>query len=99
MVFTLVIEAMVVLAPGRGAGIPRTAPVIAGILLFGVAGGARLAVRRFLRLQVQVRHRVAIFGASDVGAGGSIGSELCRQVLALGPKSLVLVDNGEFNLF
>jgi FlaA1/EpsC-like NDP-sugar epimerase len=33
------------------------------------------------------------------GAGGSIGSELCRQVLALDPKALVLVDNGEFNLF
>jgi FlaA1/EpsC-like NDP-sugar epimerase len=33
------------------------------------------------------------------GAGGSIGSELCRQVLALGPRELVLVDNGEFNLF
>jgi FlaA1/EpsC-like NDP-sugar epimerase len=231
VVATLILESMVVLAPGRGLGIPRTAPVIAGILLFGASGGARLAVRRFLRLQVQVRHRVAIFGASDVGAGlaaamshdrqslivaffddsprlaggsmrgvrihrsaefdavlarerfdsllvalgphsrkacrpllehaaergvrvlsvptlaeikdgrvnvdalkplaiedllgrepvapdprllganvagksvlitgagGSIGSELCRQVLALGPKALVLVDNGEFNLF
>ena len=69
VVTTLVLEATVVLAPDRGVGIPRTAPVIAGILLFGAAGGARLAVRRFLRLQVQVRHRVAIFGASDVGAG------------------------------
>jgi FlaA1/EpsC-like NDP-sugar epimerase len=33
------------------------------------------------------------------GAGGSIGSELCPQVLALGPRDLVMVDNGEFNLF
>lgn len=33
------------------------------------------------------------------GAGGSIGSELCRQVLALSPRELVLVDNSEFNLF
>jgi FlaA1/EpsC-like NDP-sugar epimerase len=33
------------------------------------------------------------------GAGGSIGSELCRQVLALSPRALILVDNSEFNLF
>jgi FlaA1/EpsC-like NDP-sugar epimerase len=231
VVATLILEATVLLAPDRGVGIPRTAPIIAGILLFGTAGGARLLVRRFLRLTVQVKHRVAIFGASDVGAGlaaamahdrqsaivaffddsprlsggslrgvrihpsrafdevrertkfdsllvalgprsrqacrpvlehaaargvrvlsvptmaeikdgrvnvdamkplaiedllgrepvapnprllganvtgqtvlitgagGSIGSELCRQVLALGPKAMVLVDNGEFNLF
>jgi FlaA1/EpsC-like NDP-sugar epimerase len=33
------------------------------------------------------------------GGGGSIGSELCRQIAALGPKSLVIVDHGEFNLF
>lgn len=228
----VVIEtALLVLPEDRGSGIPRTAPAIGGILLFVAAGGMRLFVRRLLRLQVQVGHRVAIFGASDVGAGlaaamshdrqskvvaffddspalagramrgvrihpssefdavrertrfdsllvaigprsrtacrpllehaaaqgvrvlsvptlaeikdgrvnvnalkplaiedllgrepvapdprllganvtgktvlitgagGSIGSELCRQVLALGPKSLVLVDNGEFNLF
>lgn len=33
------------------------------------------------------------------GAGGSIGSELCRQVIAAGPRRLVLVDNTEFNLY
>ncbi len=32
------------------------------------------------------------------GAGGSIGSELCRQVLAAGPRKLVLVDHSELNL-
>jgi FlaA1/EpsC-like NDP-sugar epimerase len=33
------------------------------------------------------------------GAGGSIGSELCRQVAAVGPRRLVMVDHSENNLF
>ena len=33
------------------------------------------------------------------GAGGSIGTELCRQVARLGPGRLVLMENSEFNLF
>jgi len=33
------------------------------------------------------------------GAGGSIGSELSRQVVAFGAKQVILVDHSEFNLY
>lgn len=33
------------------------------------------------------------------GAGGSIGSELCRQVAAVDPKRIVLFEQSEYNLY
>lgn len=33
------------------------------------------------------------------GAGGSIGSELCRQIAGMNPRRLLLVDHAEDNLF
>jgi FlaA1/EpsC-like NDP-sugar epimerase len=33
------------------------------------------------------------------GGGGSIGSELCRQIMLLEPAKLLVIDNSEFNLY
>ena len=33
------------------------------------------------------------------GGGGSIGSELCRQILRLEPARLIILEQGEFNLY
>ena len=33
------------------------------------------------------------------GAGGSIGSEICKQCLKFGVKKLIMVDHSEFNLY
>jgi FlaA1/EpsC-like NDP-sugar epimerase len=33
------------------------------------------------------------------GAGGSIGAELCRQIVASGPTTLLLFEHSEFNLY
>lgn len=33
------------------------------------------------------------------GAGGSIGSELCRQIVKLGPRRLVMIEHSEYALY
>ena len=42
-----------------------------------------------------LRNRVVMV----TGAGGSIGSELCRQIASFGPKQLLLVEQSEGHLF
>ncbi len=46
-------------------------------------------------IQGYLRQKVVLV----TGAGGSIGSELCRQIVRFGPKRLILVDASEPNLY
>ncbi len=76
-----------------------------------VAGQARINDIRDLELEDllgrdTVRPDAAVVSASlfgksvmVTGAGGSIGSELCRQILQHKPKHLVLFEQSEFSLY
>jgi len=46
-------------------------------------------------IALMLRDRVVLV----TGAGGSIGSELCRQILAHGPRQLIMVEQTEIVLF
>ncbi len=96
----------------RQRGIPvRTTPTVFE-LLQDSAGQLRVAQqlrqvrvedmlgREPVRMELE---RVGAYLEGEVvlvtGAGGSIGSELCRQIARVGPRRLVLVDHAEDNLF
>ncbi|MEJ7891653.1 MAG: nucleoside-diphosphate sugar epimerase/dehydratase [Solirubrobacteraceae bacterium] len=86
----------------------RTLPTVFELL----QGGGRM-VRQVREIQVEdvlgrdpVRMEIERVGAylqgrcvMVTGAGGSIGSELCRQIARVHPSRLVLLDHAEDNLF
>ena len=65
----------------------------------------RLRVEDLLRRPPSTEHALAVSGLIEdrtimvTGAGGSIGSELARQVYALRPRRIVLVDRAESPLY
>ncbi|MCO6431178.1 MAG: polysaccharide biosynthesis protein [Deltaproteobacteria bacterium] len=65
----------------------------------------RLTIESVLEKEINVEHedeiRRAVHGkrALVTGAGGSIGSELVRQIAPFNPSRLILLDNCEYNLF
>jgi FlaA1/EpsC-like NDP-sugar epimerase len=99
-----------VVREARDRGIPvRTLPTVFELL----QAGPDRVVRQVRDVQVEdilgrepVRmelDRVGAYLNGEVvlvtGAGGSIGSELCRQIARVAPRRLVLVDHAEDNLF
>ncbi|MCW2954646.1 MAG: polysaccharide biosynthesis protein CapD [Conexibacter sp.] len=96
----------------RARGIPiRTLPTVFELLQNG--GGGMQVMRQLRELSIEdilgrepVRmelERVGSYLTGEVvlvtGAGGSIGSELCRQIARVNPRRIVLVDHAEDNLF
>lgn len=100
-----------VLRAGRRTGVPvRTLPTVFE-LLQGEGGGQVVHQVREVRVEdvlgrdpvVMELDRVGAYLKDEVvlvtGAGGSIGSELCRQIARVGPRRLVILDHAEDNLF
>jgi len=94
----------------RSRGIPvRTLPTVFELLQTGGAQVVRQARpveiedilgREPVRMELD---RVGRYLEGEVvmvtGAGGSIGSELCRQISRVAPRRLILLDHAEDNLF
>ncbi|MCW2927604.1 MAG: polysaccharide biosynthesis protein CapD [Thermoleophilia bacterium] len=88
----------------------RILPSMSELMLGGEAGSLASQIREVRVEDVLGRdpidvdlQRIAAYLTGQVvlvtGAGGSIGSELCRQIASMQPSKLVLVDHAEDNLF
>jgi FlaA1/EpsC-like NDP-sugar epimerase len=91
----------------------RTLPTVFELLKTGGGGGIGNVVRQARPVEIEdilgrepIRmelDRVGRYLEGEVvmvtGAGGSIGSELCRQISRVAPRKLILLDHAEDNLF
>jgi len=57
--------------------------------------GRQVVTPNFELLEKNIKDKVVLV----TGAGGSIGSELCRQIVKFLPNSLVLIDSSEYALY
>jgi FlaA1/EpsC-like NDP-sugar epimerase len=57
--------------------------------------GREPVMANHILLAMNVRSKVVMV----TGAGGSIGSEICRQIFAVGPSKLLLIEQSEFALY
>ena len=98
-----------IVGAARDAGVPaRTVPGLADILSgrVGVQPLRQVEIQDLLRRSPVARADNAALGALAAdrtvlvtGAGGSIGSEICRQIARLSPTRLVLLGHGENSIF
>ena len=76
-----------------------------------VAGRVKIAQLRPVQIEDLLRRSPVLLDQAGIrslirdqivvvtGAGGSIGSELCRQIINQAPRSLILIDRSEVQLF
>jgi FlaA1/EpsC-like NDP-sugar epimerase len=108
VVLVLVLNELVLREPWR---LPHSVAVVGPLLAAAVSAAFRLAAARTIDVEelltrpvvrLDIEACAAVLAGKRVlitGAAGSIGSELARQVLAVGPASLLALDMNETGLF